>query len=101
MYKIEFLVQFQAHFVQTWQPPLLQWVQTYTKSIFATGLHKANFVQIRFFIQCKACQLNICFSLSSHDRDQEEGQEVDLKYQVAPAFEKLISPSLLRNVDWL
>ena len=41
-----------AHFVQTWQPPLTQWVQTYTKSIFATGLHKANFVQIRFFIQC-------------------------------------------------
>ena len=55
MYKIEFLVSFQAHFVQTWQPPLLQWMKTYTKSIFATGLHKANFVQIRFFVQCKAC----------------------------------------------
>ena len=41
-----------AHFVQTWQPPLLQRVQTHTKSIFATGLRKANFVQIRFFIQC-------------------------------------------------
>ena len=41
-----------AQNVQTWQPPLLQWVKTYTKSIFATGLHKANFVEIRFFIQC-------------------------------------------------
>ena len=36
-----------AQNVQTWQPPLMQWVQTFAKLIFATGLHKANFVQIR------------------------------------------------------
>ena len=35
-----------THFVQTWQPLLLQWMQTLAKSTFATGLHKANFVQI-------------------------------------------------------
>ena len=41
---------FYFNFVQTWQPPLLQWVQTYTKSMFATGLHKANFMFIKIFI---------------------------------------------------
>ena len=52
-----------AHFVQTWQPPLTQWVQTETKSMFATSLHKANFVQIRFFIQCQ-CLLRISLEVS-------------------------------------
>ena len=37
-----------AQNVQTWQPPLMQWVETFAKLIFGTGLHKANFVQIRF-----------------------------------------------------
>ena len=34
--------------VQTWQPPLMQWVQTFAKLIFATGFHKATLCKFDF-----------------------------------------------------